>query len=438
MDRTSYYDEPERQTDAQLRTIPVYCVQEKFMASDEVSFTHTCRHIWPVIFGLVFLATSSYGVGFLVKTYEVDPSYGNVTMSVFREEQVLGEQCRAVDHAVPWKELSRKIRQCRRFEYYDPMHNDCQACPAPQPTDKVFAVFWETQSNCQHLVGDPNIRFVTHVMWSFSTLRDDGSVEQKLQYWDDNHIMDCIAQLRMRCIKSIVALGGADNRNMFFGLRQPENLQRFVSSAVTLVKKYGFDGVDIDDETANMIINKGKWKDYHGQTVVDYLTALRKGLDQAQLPDEPRYILSWDEFPQSWTKSDCELYNYDDGWHRCWEPRIADIVDFINIMFYNMYGFPTFGNPFLDLMATHLPALVLPAIKDPKKIILGACSGQGCVLPQPDGQEVMNAGNGSAFYGGTMLWSATIDILHENSSCLRRMGRTGNYGVKMPFRAPHP
>ncbi|RHY34580.1 hypothetical protein DYB32_000848 [Aphanomyces invadans] len=178
-------------------------------------------------------------------------------------------------------------------------------------------------------------------------------------------------------------------------------------------RRYGFDGVDIDDETANMIINKGKWKDYHGQTVVDYLTALRKGLDQAQLPDEPRYILSWDEFPQSWTKTDCELYNYDDGWHRCWEPRIADIVDFINIMFYNMYGFPTFGNPFLDLMATHLPALVLPAIKDPKKIILGACSG-------------------------TMLWSATIDILHENSSCLRRMGRTGNYGVKMPFRAPHP
>ncbi|RHZ04696.1 hypothetical protein DYB31_010925 [Aphanomyces astaci] len=215
-------------------------------------------------YGVKMPFRSSYGVATLVKTYEVDPTYLNMTFAEFREEQVLGEQCRAVDHAVPWKELQRKIRGCRRFEYYDPMHNDCQACPAHQPTDKVFAVFWETQSNCQHLVGNPNIRFVTHVMWSFSTLRADGSVEQNLQYWDDKHIKNCIAQLRMY-------------------------------------------------------------------------------------------------------------------------------------------------NPFHDLMAKHLPERVLPAIKDPNKIVLGVCTGQGCVLPQPEGQDVMNAGNGSAYYGGTT---------HADSCCL--------------------
>ncbi|ETV80418.1 hypothetical protein, variant 2 [Aphanomyces astaci] len=426
MRKSQYYDEPERRSDMQLRMTPVYNVQDKTHV-EEPSFTHTIRHIWPLIFGLAFLAGSSYGVATLVKTYEVDPTYLNMTFAEFREEQVLGEQCRAVDHAVPWKELQRKIRGCRRFEYYDPMHNDCQACPAHQPTDKVFAVFWETQSNCQHLVGNPNIRFVTHVMWSFSTLRADGSVEQNLQYWDDKHIKNCMAQLRMRCIKSIVALGGANNRDMFYGLRQPENVERFTASAVSLVKKYGFDGIDVDDETANMVINKGKWKDFHGQTVVDYLTALRKGrgftsreiyryicvqfiaLDKARVPDEPRYILSWDEFPQSWTPSDCEIYNNNDGWHRCWEPRITDLVDWVNIMYYNMFGYPQFGNPFYDLMAKHLPERVLPAIKDPNKIVLGACTGQGCVLPQPDGQDVMNAGNGSAYYGGTT---------HADSCCL--------------------
>ncbi|RHY45068.1 hypothetical protein DYB34_004693 [Aphanomyces astaci] len=263
MRKSQYYDEPERRSDMQLRMTPVYNVQDKTHVEEE-SFTHTIRHIWPLIFGLAFLAGSSYGVATLVKTYEVDPTYLNMTFAEFREEQVLGEQCRAVDHAVPWKELQRKIRGCRRFEYYDPMHNDCQACPAHQPTDKVFAVFWETQSNCQHLVGNPNIRFVTHVMWSFSTLRADGSVEQNLQYWDDKHIKNCIAQLRMY-------------------------------------------------------------------------------------------------------------------------------------------------NPFYDLMAKHLPERVLPAIKDPNKIVLGACTGQGCVLPQPDGQDVMNAGNGSAYYGGTT---------HADSCCL--------------------
>ncbi|RQM26203.1 hypothetical protein B5M09_003260 [Aphanomyces astaci] len=215
MRKSQYYDEPERRSDMQLRMTPVYNVQDKTHV-EEPSFTHTIRHIWPLIFGLAFLAGSSYGVATLVKTYEVDPTYLNMTFAEFREEQVLGEQCRAVDHAVPWKELQRKIRGCRRFEYYDPMHNDCQACPAHQPTDKVFAVFWETQSNCQH-------------------------------------------------------------------------------------------------------------------------------------------------------------------------------------------------NPFYDLMAKHLPERVLPAIKDPNKIVLGACTGQGCVLPQPDGQDVMNAGNGSAYYGGTT---------HADSCCL--------------------
>ncbi len=67
---------------------------------------------------VAFLAASSYGVSSIVQTYEVDPHYSNMTFAEFKEEQVLGEQCRAVDHVVPWKELKRKIRQCRRFEYY--------------------------------------------------------------------------------------------------------------------------------------------------------------------------------------------------------------------------------------------------------------------------------------------------------------------------------
>ncbi|CAK4628853.1 hypothetical protein LEN26_002226 [Aphanomyces euteiches] len=405
----------------------------------EESYEHTIRHSWPLIFGIAYLLALFYGFLTMVKTYEIDPTYGNWTLLQYQEDNLLGERCPAVDHGVAWKELKRKLLRCRRGQYYDPAHNTCFDCPADTPDTKVFNVFWETQSNCQHLVGNENLRFITHVMWSFIELADDGSVPPRFQYWSQEHIKDCILQLRMRCIKNLVALGGASNRDKFLGLKDPANLQRFKDSAMKVVEEFGFDGIDVDDETGNMIGTKQDWLKNQAPTVVTYLQALRTGLDTIRKPDEPRLILSWDEFPSSWDPPEPNNTNYpgciiyqdgEDGWHRCYEPKISDIVDMVNVMIYNVNG----GDwVYQTIMQKTLPEWASAAV--PKnKLVLGACSGMGCVMSQPAGQEVFNAGNGSAFYRGTMLWSGTIDILYENSSCLSRMGRAGNYGVKLPFR----
>ncbi|ETW09735.1 hypothetical protein H310_00224 [Aphanomyces invadans] len=398
-------------------------------------------HCWPLIFALVYLAAASFGVSKLVKYGWVDPEYGNFTLAQYQEDVVMGESCRAVDHAVPWRELKRKLKQCHRHEYYDPLHNDCNLCPSAKPEDKIFAVFWETQSDCKRLVEDASTRYVTHVIWSFAEPLEDGTIKTKLQFWDDEHIRDCIGQLRMRCIKSMIAVGGASFRERFLGLKKPENLARFKASAIKLVQFYDFDGIDVDDETGNMVATGGNWLKSHGPTVVSYLTALREGLDTAQRPGEPRYLLSWDEFPYAWDPPKPDDANYkgcirytegEDGWHRCFEPRISSIVDFVNVMFYNINGGDGVYRAVIDDTLPNKAAAVIPR----DKIVVGACCGMGCVTDQPPGQEVFNAGNGSAYYKGTMLWSATIDILFENSSSTNRMGRAGNYGVKMPFRMP--
>ncbi|RHY39062.1 hypothetical protein DYB34_013483 [Aphanomyces astaci] len=293
-------------------------------------------HCWPLLFGLLYLAGAGFGVSKLVKAGWIDPEFGNATYAQYREDSVLGESCRGVDHAVPWRELKRKLKRCRRHEYYvrqlsysichgwrphlcflqDPMHDDCHLCPAAAPEDKIFAVFWETQKDCTRLVEDLSTRYVTHVMWSFAEPLDDGTINTKLQFWDDEHIRDCIGQLRM-----------------------------FV---VILLLSYDFDGIDIDDETGNMVATGGNWLKSHGPTVVSYLTALREvGLDAVQRPDEPRYLLSWDEFPYAWDPPQPDNANYkgcirytegEDGWHRCYEPRISNLVDFVNVMFYNING----------------------------------------------------------------------------------------------------
>ncbi|RQM24594.1 hypothetical protein B5M09_005737 [Aphanomyces astaci] len=253
------------------------------------------------------------------------------------------------------------------------MYDDCHACPAAAPDDKIFAVFWETQNDCTRLVEDLSTRYVTHVMWSFAEPLEDGTINTKLQFWDDDHIRDCIGQLRM-----------------------------FVN-----------------------ILSGGV------------------GLDAVQHPDEPRYLLSWDEFPYAWDPPQPDNANYvgcirytegEDGWHRCYEPRISNLVDFVNVMFYNINGGDGVYRAVIEDTLPNKAAAVIPK----NKIVVGACCGMGCVTLQPPGQEVFNAGNGSAYYKGTMLWSSTIDILYENSSSTNRMGRAGNYGVKMPFRMPPP
>ncbi|RHY01063.1 hypothetical protein DYB36_012839 [Aphanomyces astaci] len=310
-------------------------------------------HCWPLLFGpVLYVAGAGFGVSKLVKAGWIDPEYGNATYAQYREDSVLGESCRGVDHAVPWRELKRKLKRCRRHD----------------------------------------TRYVTHVMWSFAEPLEDGTINTKLQFWDDDHIRDCIGQLRMFV-----------------------NILSFVRSG----------GV---------------------------------GLDAVQHPDEPRYLLSWDEFPYAWDPPQPDNANYkgcirytegEDGWHRCYEPRISNLVDFVNVMFYNING----GEVRLYDQHCSLVCMVqgvyraviedtLPnkaaAVIPKNKIVVGACCGMGCVTLQPPGQEVFNAGNGSAYYKGTMLWSSTIDILYENSSSTNRMGRAGNYGVKMPFRMPPP
>ncbi|RHZ38498.1 hypothetical protein DYB31_011321 [Aphanomyces astaci] len=359
-------------------------------------------HCWPLLFGpVLYVAGAGIGVSKLVKAGWIDPEYGNATYAQYREDSVLGESCRGVDHAVPWRELKRKLKRCRRHD----------------------------------------TRYVTHVMWSFAEPLEDGTINTKLQFWDDDHIRDCIGQLRMfvviillsfvrwcnlmgirRCIKSMIAVGGASFRERFLPLKSPDNLARFKATAVQLVQLGGV------------------------------------GLDAVQHPDEPRYLLSWDEFPYAWDPPQPDNANYkgcirytegEDGWHRCYEPRISNLVDFVNVMFYNING----GEVRLYDQHCSLVCMVqgvyraviedtLPnkaaAVIPKNKIVVGACCGMGCVTLQPPGQEVFNAGNGSAYYKGTMLWSSTIDILYENSSSTNRMGRAGNYGVKMPFRMPPP
>ncbi|EQC25031.1 hypothetical protein SDRG_17078 [Saprolegnia diclina VS20] len=317
------------------RSIPILSEAKPML--EEKRFEATYRHAWPLLLGLAMLAGVSYGFAGLVQTYCLDEPLHS---SAYAEENVLGESCLAVHHEIPWRELERKVRKCHRHEYYDPMHDDCQTCPAATPNDRVFAVFWETQKDCAMLVNDPSTRYVTHVYWAFATVDEKGNVAQSLQYWDDAAIMHCMAQLRMRCIKQLVSIGGADSRHSFFSLQEPKALGRFLQSSIDVVKKFDFDGIDMDDETGNSHEARNDWLKNQSPTVLKYLAGLRDGMEAIRKPTEPKYLLTWDEFPTSYDQpapgyAGCSQV-YEGGWRRCIPNEIKDLVDWVNIMYYNM------------------------------------------------------------------------------------------------------
>nr|AIG56010.1 secreted protein [Achlya hypogyna] len=380
---------------------------------------------------VLMVALWAYVVGLIVtNTQNVD-----LTHEQYIIENVLAEDCPAVGTAIPWVQLERKLETCRRHEFYDPLADACRLCPAPTPTDRVFAVYWESQANCARLVNETSTRYVTHVYWAFATVGPDGQVAQSLQYWDDGAVLNCMAELRMRCIKQVVSIGGADCRANFFALKSAAAMDNFISSALAVVKKFGFDGIDIDDETGNMAQANFDWKKNQGPVVAQYLTKLRQGLrrllvggcyhgpgmDQMQAPGEPRYLLSWDEFPSS----------FDRPLGPCFDPEITPLVDWVNIMLYNLPS----PEDYAETMNHRIPNWWVPVIPA-AKLVIGACSGLGCVEPIPPAQQAYAAAyNGSVLYRGCMLWSATFDILYEKASAMNIMGAAGNYGVKLPFYA---
>ncbi|KAH9117169.1 hypothetical protein AeMF1_009008 [Aphanomyces euteiches] len=185
------------------------------------------RHMWPLVIGVLFLGGVSIAIATLVKTYAIDPYYGNWTLAQYREDNLVHEDCKAVERPVLWHELHRKIKTCRRHEIHSTM----------------------TVKHAQRLVRTPRSlprsrsrnptanEYITHVIWSFAEPLEDGTIKPKLQFWSDQHIKDCILQLRMRCIKQIVAIGGASFRQRFLTLKDPPSLACFKTSAMQLVQE---------------------------------------------------------------------------------------------------------------------------------------------------------------------------------------------------------
>lgn len=363
------------------------------------------RRTIPYVMFIGFVAGTSIGVIYCVKTGW--------------SPKEIGGKIDYNDNSTAW--MPPVSNECSvRGTYFDEDKGVCTTCPNPT---KKYSVFWETQTGgCKDFLNSDSAKYVTHIYWSFALLNPDtGEVIPSFQ-GNDDALKECIQMVRKRCIRNYASIGGATMNKEWIAINTDAKIDTFGKTGAKLMKLYGFDGADIDDESGNALA-QGNWKKNAAPNVKKYLKSLRKNFDALPRdPLEPPYYISWDEFPWALDPSRCN--NPGAEYDRCWDNEITNIVDDVNLMLYNSASgqYDLYLNDYIpNRWAKQVP---------PKKLYIGTCAFDGC---STDGDRPTNAqmqryaSDGSSKYGGSFLWTGSKDWAVSKGQTMTLMGKAGGY-----------
>ncbi|CAK5237846.1 unnamed protein product [Aphanomyces euteiches] len=375
-------------------------------------------HWWPLPILIIFVTGLGVGISYVTKSGVFAPKGASNSSS---------GSSKTIPPTVTTDKNGAAITLppvCTLRTQYLKDNKTCTDCPGFKG-GKTFSVFWESQADgCQEFAASDAAKYVTHVYWGFATIDPaTGAVSQTLQ-GNDATLNACIKTFQNMCIKNYVSFGGASERNNFLQLTTSDKWTTFGKTAATLVQKFNFSGVDIDDESGNMASKDGDWLKNTGPQVVGYLSALRSALDD--LPQGSSYKISWDEFPSSFDTG-CSAPGLDYG--RCFPQDALKYMDQVNNMLYND------NSTNLDGYLSNLPSTFGKKVGS-DKLVIGGCVGKsgsgvcGSYGDAPTTTQLKNYATTGASNQGAMLWTASSDWRLNKGSNVILMGNAGNYGVK--------
>ncbi|EQC31135.1 hypothetical protein SDRG_11319 [Saprolegnia diclina VS20] len=264
------------------------------------------------------------------------------------------------------------------------------SCIAPPPSQRVV-LFWETQVDGCTTV-PPG---VTHIVFGFALVQQSRVVPTF--QGAEATLRACIAALQERCIVVMASIGGATNVDGMANIDAPD---AFAASALALVESFGFDGVDIDDETVG--------SQHDATRVTAYMTALYRALKSGS----KTYYISYDVFVFEGVASFCTKAVHA-AYSRCFAPALLPLLDWINIMAYNVdidrtaaaafYANAT-SSTFPEWFSSHLGG-------DVAKATIGICVGSSCAYGDGPSDAVITDWTAYAkTHGGMMVYAGSSDI----------------------------
>ncbi|RHY28288.1 hypothetical protein DYB32_006097 [Aphanomyces invadans] len=186
---------------------------------------------------------------------------------------------------------------------------------------------------------------VTHVVMTFALVKD-GAVSLTLQ-GDDATLRRCV----VRCIDVLVSIGGDTDNHQLAGVT---DMDTFAASAVALVDKFNFDGVDVDDEN-----RAGTYDQDH---VVEYMAALSKAL-------KPRgKLLTMAAFYYDSVADKCAAVS-----GRCFPRQVEALVVWVNVMAYNVEKDVGKAEAVYESAITDTFAMWM-AVLPPAKVVVAVCT----------------------------------------------------------------
>lgn len=204
-----------------------------------------------------------------------------------------------------------------------------------------------------------------------------------------------------KCIQSLGSIGGSTNNK---NLSAVTDASAFAVSAVELVKKFDFDGLDIDDETVG--------PDFDATRVVAFVKATSAALRKY----DSKLVLAYDAYFNEGEPSYCTNSAYA-AYSRCFPKDVLPHVDWINIMAYNVNQDEAaaatiyekaLSSTFVDWQAQ--------LGGDFSKATIGICAQKSCAYgPGPSAAVVAtwNAFARKSGGGGMMVYAASSEVAED-------------------------
>ncbi|KAE9301358.1 hypothetical protein PF008_g22778 [Phytophthora fragariae] len=266
------------------------------------------------------------------------------------------------------------------------------SCPPVAAKDRTVA-FWQSKVAGCDSVPDG----VTHVVFGFALVAD-GLVVPSFQSTDAN-ISQCVTQLHDRCILAMASIGGSTNNQ---NMSKVANATLFAESALALVSKFGFAGIDLDDETVGA--------EFSAERAVGMLKATREALDAA---GSTSTLLTYDAYFYEGDASVCSAEETA-AYSRCFPTGVLNYVDWVNIMAYNVnLDNDTAAAIYASAVGTTFAAWGTQLSGNFSLATIGLCVGGGCAYgPGPNATVIAEWEDFTRQdgYGGMMIYSASAEV----------------------------